>query len=193
VTRRTLLLSVLLAAGVAVAAEAERLDEGRLDPAWFGQPVEFRSTGDFDYVWMKPGFVIKGKKLRVEPWPDPAFLGKERKARDAAMAFELTESMPRNIRTVLRHELKDVAEVVSEGGDLVLTGRLVDYVGKGTMRASNPQATWDMKINDAASGELLVAVHHRRLMSLSTVEERIVMWLEEFGRALRDGLEEAAP
>jgi hypothetical protein len=61
------------------------------------------------------------------------------------------------------------------------------------MRASNPQATWDMKINDAASGELLVAVHHRRLMSLSTVEERIVMWLEEFGRALRDGLEEAAP
>jgi hypothetical protein len=117
VTRRTLLLSVLLAAGVAVAAEAERLDEGRLDPAWFGQPVEFRSTGDFDYVWMKPGFVIKGKKLRVEPWPDPAFLGKERKARDAAMAFELTESMPRNIRTVLRHELKDVAEVVSEGGD----------------------------------------------------------------------------
>src|SRR5512132_3060640 len=125
-----------------VPADEPLLDGGRLDPAWFGQKVEFKTTDTIDFVWVKPGFTIKGKKLRVEPWPDPSFLGKERKARDAAMAIELTESMPRNIRTVLRHELQDVAEVVKEGGDLVLSGRLVDYVGKGTMRGSNPQATW---------------------------------------------------
>ena len=49
-----------------------------------------------------------------------------------------------------------------------------------------------MKITAASSGELLVALHHRRLISLSTVEERIDMWLEEFGKALKDDLAIAA-
>jgi len=60
------------------------------------------------------------------------------------------------------------------------------------MGKSSPQATWDMKITDASTGELLVAVHHRRLISISTVEERIDMWLEEFGEALRNDLSLAA-
>jgi len=190
-----LALLTLMAAGRGAAGESPTpsLDDGMLDPAWFGPAVTFKRTDVIDYVWVKPGFTLKGKKLRVEGWPDPVFIGKERKARDAAMAFQLVERMPRNIRTVLHHELLGVAEVVSEGGDLVLSGRLVDYVAKGTMRASGPQATWDMKINDAGSGELLAAVHHRRLMAISTVEERIVMWLEEFGRALHDDLKIAGP
>ena len=182
-----------LMAAVPSAAEEARLDDGLLDPAWFGPAVTFKKTDVIDYVWVKPGFSLKGKTLRVEGWPDPVFLREDRKARDAAMAFQLAEKMPRHIRTVLGHELQGVAQVVSEGGDLLLSGRLVDYVGKGTMRASNPQATWDMKITDAKSGELLAAVHHRRLMSLSTVEERIVMWLEEFGQALHDDLKVATP
>lgn len=186
-------VALLIDSPAASAAEnAERLDDGRLDPSWFGRDVAFRAAHDFDYVWVKPGFTAKGKKLRVEPWPDPLFEGKERKARDAAMAFELAEHMPSRIRTVLRHSLRGVAEVVTEGGDLILSGRLVDFVAKGTMRASNPQATWDMKITDAATGELLVAVHHRKLMSISTVEERIVAWLEKFGEALKEGLPTAA-
>jgi hypothetical protein len=182
-----------LLSAFAAAAEETRLDDGLLDPAWFGPAVTFKKTDVIDYVWVKPGFSLKGKSLRVEGWPDPVFLREDRKARDAAMAFQLAEKMPRHIRTVLMHELQGVAQVVPEGGDLLLSGRLVDYVGKGTMRASSPQATWDMKITDAKSGELLAAVHHRRLMSISTVEERIVMWLEEFGRALHDDLKIATP
>ena len=143
-------------------------------------------------MWVKPGFSIKGKKVRVENWPDPQFLGKERRGRDAAKAYELTDGMPLRIRTVLRSTLEGVAEVASEGGDLILSGRLVDYVAKGTLGKSAPQATWDMKIMAASSGELLVALHHRRLISLSTVEERIDMWLEEFGKALKDDLAIAA-
>ena len=174
------------------AGEAKSLDDGRLDPGWFGPGVEFRTTSVIDYVWVKPGFSIQGKKLRVENWPDPQFLGKERRGRDAAKAYELTDGMPLRIRTVLRSTLKGVAEVASEGGDLILSGRLVDYVAKGTLGKSAPQATWDMKITAASSGELLVALHHRRLISLSTVEERIDMWLEEFGKALKDDLAIAA-
>ena len=180
----SVLIALVLAAPDGAAGEGKRLDDGRLDPAWFGPGVEFRTTSVIDYVWVKPGFSIKGKKLRVEKWPDPQFLGKERRGRDAARAYELAESMPVRIRSVLRASLQGVAEVVPEGGDLVLSGRLVDYVAKGTMGASSPQATWDMKIADAASSEVLVAVHHRKLISLSTVEQRIDMWLEKFGEAL---------
>ena len=187
-----ILILVVLAARGWAADEPKRLDEGRLDPAWFGPGVEFRTTSVVNYVWIRPGFSIKGKKLRVEKWPDPQFTGKERRGRDAAMAYELAEKMPTRIRSILRASLQGVAEVVTEGGDMVLDGRLVDYVAKGTMGASSPQATWDMKISDAASGEILVAVHHRKLASLSTTEQRIDMWLEEFGKALRDDLAIAA-
>jgi hypothetical protein len=183
-------LALLGSAGA--AGEPSRLDEGRLDPSWFGPGVEFRTTSVIDYVWVKQGFSLKGKRLRIEEWPDPVFPGKERRPRDAAKAYELAETMPLRLRTVLRHTLEGFAEVTTEGGDLLLSGRLVDYVAKGTLGKSTPQATWDIKITDAASGELLVAVHHRKLISISTVEERIDMWLGKFGEALRDDLAIAA-
>ena len=187
-----LVMALTLAAAAAAAVDPQRLDDGRLDPAWFGSGVEFRTTSVIDYVWVKPGFSLKGKKLRIEEWPEPVLVAKERRARDAARAYELAEQMPLRLRTVLRRSLQGFAEVTTEGGDLVLSGRLVDYVAKGTMGKSTPQATWDIKITDAASGELLAAVHHRKLISLSTVEERIDMWLGKFGEALRDDLAIAA-
>jgi len=185
-------MALTLAASAAAAVDPQRLDDGRLDPAWFGSGVEFRTTSVIDYVWVKPGFSLKGKKLRIEAWPEPVFVARERRPRDAARAYELAEQMPLRLRTVLRRSLEGFAEVTTEGGDLVLSGRLVDYVAKGTMGKSSPQATWDIKITNAVSGELLAAVHHRKLISLSTVEERIDMWLEKFGEALRDDLAIAA-
>ncbi len=188
----SVLMALALLALAGAAEEGKTLDDGRLEPAWFGPGVEFRTTSEIDYVWVKPGFSIKGKKLRVEKWPDPVFTGKDRRGRDAARAYELAENMPLRIRSVLRHTLEGTAQIVTEGGDQVLSGRLVDYVAKGTMGKSNPQSTWDIKITDAGSGELLVAVHHRTLMSLSTVEERIDMWLEKFGKALKEDMAMAA-
>ncbi len=185
-------MALTLAASATAAVDPKRLDDGRLDPAWFGSGVEFRTTSVIDYVWVRPGFSLKGKRLRIEAWPEPVFVARERRPRDAARAYELAEQMPLRLRTVLRHSLQGFAEVTTEGGDLVLSGRLVDYVAKGTMGKSSPQATWDIKITDAASGELLAAVHHRKLISLSTVEERIDMWMEKFGEALRDDLAIAA-
>ena len=185
-------MALTLAASATAAVDPQRLDDGRLDPAWFGSGVEFRTTSVIDYVWVRPGFSLKGKRLRIETWPEPVFVARERRPRDAARAYELAEQMPLRLRTVLRHSLQGFAEVTTEGGDLVLSGRLVDYVAKGTMGKSSPQATWDIKITDAASGDLLAAVHHRKLISLSTVEERIDMWLGKFGEALRDDLAIAA-
>jgi len=107
-------LALALAASAVAAVEPQRLDDGRLDPAWFGSGVEFRTTSVIDYVWVKPGFSLKGKKLRVEEWPEPVFVAKERRARDAARAYELAEQMPLRLRTVLRRSLQGFAEVTTE-------------------------------------------------------------------------------
>jgi len=174
------------------AGNGERLDDGRLDPSWFGADVSFHSAHDFDHVWVKPGFTVKGKKLRVEPWPDPRLRGQGTQGprRRHGVRAGRTPAFANP------HGLASLPPGRRRGGD----GRgrpdserkAVDFVAKGTMRASNPQATWDMKVTDAATGELLVAVHHRRLMTISTVEERIVAWLEKFGEALKGDLSNAA-
>jgi hypothetical protein len=188
IPRAALLAASILLSGAQAADQPKPLDEGRLDPAWFGPGIEFRTTSSIDYVWAKQGFSCKGKALRIEAWPEPVFTGKERRGRDAAQAFQLAEEMPMRLRNGLRQALQGHSEVVSDAGDMILSGRLVDYVAKGTMGTSQPQATWDMKITDAQTGELLVALHHRRLSSVSTVAERIDMWIEEFGKALREDL-----
>lgn len=166
--------------------ETKTLDHGLLDPAWFGPGVEFLTASGFDYIWVKRGFEVEGKSIRVEKWPDPVFLGKERRGRDAAQAFEFVDSIPLRIRSALRETLRETATIVTEGGDLILAGRLVDYVAKGTHGKSTPQATWDLKITDAATGELLVAIHHRKLQSLSSTNERVDSWLAEFAVALKE-------
>jgi hypothetical protein len=165
--RRTTILALLIALWLAPGAvqagpEGKKLDDGLLDPAWFGPSLEFRTTDEIDYVWVKPGFTLKGKKLHVDKWSDPQFLGEERDAKDGAKAAELTESMPARLKGALSSTLAGVAEVSRDGGDVVMTGRIVDcsagskvakwMVGFG---AGAGFATYDIKLTDKASGELL--------------------------------------
>jgi len=196
-----LVVTGLLAMGVVLAAEGKKLDKGILDPAWFGPSVEFRTTEDIDYVWVKPGFSIKGHKLSIAPWGDPALLGEDRGPRDAAKASELTEVMPSRLRGALGNTLSGVAEVSKDDGDIELTGRLSDcdagskaakvWVGLGAGHAS---ATMDVKLTDKASGELLAAIHHRvvSVTNASEVDDKIAKWLEKLGQALHDDFAVAA-
>lgn len=159
-------------------------DEGLLDPAWFGKSVEFRSTEEIDYLWVKPGFSAEGKTLKLAKWSDPAFLGEKRDSKDSAKAYELTEMMPSRFKGALA----PVAKVSTDSGELVLSGQLVDctagskaakwLVGLGAGSAS---ATWNLKIVDAASGEMVVAIHHRAISgtAMSDIEDKIVKWLDE--------------
>jgi hypothetical protein len=188
----------LFAAGASVAGhEGKKLDKGLLDPAWFGPNVEFRTTEDIDYIWARPGFSLKGRKLHIEKWSDPEFLGEEREARDSAKASELTEVMPSRLRGALASTLSGIAEVSRDEGDIMVTGRIVDcesgskaakmWVGFGAGKA---YATWDIKFTDMATGEVLVAVHHRSISgtAYSEIDDKIAKWLEKFGEALRDDL-----
>ncbi len=174
------------------------MDKGLLEPAWFGSTtIEFRTTEELDYFWVKPGFSIAGKTIRVEEWPDPVFLGPKAEVdgKDSARAFELAASMPGWIRGALTSALADTAKVSKDQGDIVLAGRFVDVnagsrvakfmVGFG---AGSATATWDMKLTDAKSGELLAAIHHRSVSGtqMSDIDDKILKWLDrDFGPALR--------
>jgi len=194
-------LALMLAAGTAGAGDAKKLDKGLLEPAWFGPQVEFRTTDGIDYVWVKPGFSVKGKKLKVDAWGDPQLLGEDRDAKDSAKASELTELMPSRLRGALSASLAGVAETSKDAGDIVVTGRIVDcnagskaakfLVGMGAGAAT---ATFDIKMVDKASGELVAAIHHRVVSgtSMSEIDDKVAKWLEQFGGELKADLALAA-
>lgn len=193
--KKTILAAVLmLLVAPALAGDAKKLDDGLLDPAWFGGPLSFRETEHVDYLWVKDGFTVKGKSVYAEPWEDHVFLGDKRDAKDAAVVETLTVQMPLWIRGALGSSLEGVATVGKDSGDLVITGRFVDcnagnmaakwLVGMG---AGSGSATWDMKIVDKATGELVVAIHHRSISGthLSDVSTKVVKWIAEFADATK--------
>lgn len=196
------LLACMLAAGALLARGGRlKLDKGLLDPSWFGPDVEFRTTDEIDYIWVKPGFTVKGRKLNIDKWSDPSFLRDDRDAKDSAKAAELTEVMPSRLRGALAASLTGVAEASREEGDIVVSGRIVDcnagsraakfWVGMGAGAAS---VTFDIKLTDKASGELLAAIHHRAVSgtAMSEIDDKVAKWLEKFGQALKDDLAVAA-
>ncbi|MGH9381517.1 MAG: DUF4410 domain-containing protein [Thermoanaerobaculia bacterium] len=170
------------------AAQAQNLDEGLLDPAWFGDARDWRQGGEFDYLWVNEGFSLDGKTVHVAAWEEPQFIGKPRDTKDRARAFELTGNMPQWLRGAFASGLSGRAEVSTEGGDVRLEGRFVDVnagnnaakwlVGFG---AGSANATWDMRLVDAATGEVLAAIHHRSVSgtNMSDIDDKIIKWMDE--------------
>lgn len=169
---------------------APRLDEGLLDPAWFGEAVTFAKGDDVDFFWVKPGLDLSGRTLWMKPWEDPAMLRKGRDGKDNAKATALTDSFPGMLRGALSGALNGKAKVSRSEGDVVLLGRFVDanagskaakwLIGLG---AGSETATWDLKLVDAKTGELLVALHHRAISgtAMSSIDDKLVKWADKFG------------
>lgn len=201
---RSCFLSLLVWATAAALSAAGGLDNGLLDPAFFGKDVEFHTSARLDYFWVKPGLSLKGAKIQVEEWPDPVFLGPKADVdnKDSARAFELSGSMDNWIRGALSNALADYAEVSKDDGDYVLSGRFVDVnagskvakwmVGLG---AGSATATWDIKLVDKKTGELVAAIHHRSVSGthMSDIDDKILKWLQkDFGPAMRQELADYA-
>lgn len=187
------------AATAKAPAPAALLDDGLLDPSWFGEGVAFTKGDDVDYAWVKPGLDLSGHTLFMKPWEDPAMLRKGRDGKDNAKATELTDSFPGMLRGALTGAFNGRAKVSRTEGDLVLTGRFVDanagskaakwLIGLG---AGSETATWDLKIQDAKTGELLMAVHHRSISgtAMTSIQDKLVKWADKFaafvaGRAVK--------
>lgn len=175
------------------AVNAPRLDDGLLDPAWFGEAVAFAKAEDVDFVWVKPGTDFAGRTLWMKPWEDPVMLRKGRDGKDNAKATVLTDSIPGTLRGALAGAFNGRAKVSRTEGDLELVGRVVDCNAGSTaakwligMGAGQENVTFDLKIVDARTKELLVAVHHRTISgtNLSNIEGKLVKWAEKFGLLL---------
>jgi hypothetical protein len=176
-----------------VAPKAPLLDDGLLDPSWFGDGIAFTRGEDVDYFWIKPGMDLGGRTVFMKPWEDPAMLRKGRDGKDNAKATEITDSFPGMLRGALAGAFSGKAKVSRTEGDLVLVGRFVDanagsraakfWLGFG---AGSETATWDLKLVDPKTGELLLAVHHRAVSgsALSSIQDKLVKWADKFATFL---------
>lgn len=185
-------LAALLALACTLApAGAAALDEGKLDPAWFGSGMEFREADEFDYLWVKPGFSFDGKRVEFSAWQEPAFRGEkagERDTKDKRLANDLTGRLPGIFADAFRNAFGGRVEVVDSSGAIQAVGRIVDcstgsaaakfWVGMG---AGSGSTTLDLKFVDRTSGEVVVAIHHRVLSgtTLSTTDSKLIDWVDE--------------
>lgn len=207
---RALLLSIVLVVttlGVASAADRlGRLDDGLLDPEWLGvagAAGEWRNPAGIDYLWVKPGFSLAGRTIVLEEWTAPTFLNGSRDREDSRIAINLSDSMPGRLASAL--SAAGVTGVSRTAGDLRVTGRIVDCnAGSRALRWMSGSgvivgnATWDIKIVDAATGETVAAVHHRGVSGADSrnLGEKINLWMTRvFAPALHAGFDvyEKAP
>ncbi len=166
------------------------LDDGLLEEKWFAQSLTFAKGSEVDFSWFKEGVSFTGRTLWFKPWEDPAMLKPGRDGKDNAKATTLTDSIPATLRGALAGALAGKAKVSRTEGDVLVLGRVVDcnagsraakwLVGFG---AGSETVTYDLKFVDAATGELLAAVHHRVISgtNLSTIEDKMVKWADKFG------------
>ena len=183
--------SLALAVAVPLPAADRPLDEGRLDPAWFGSGLEFRETDEIDYLWVRPGFALEGKKIRFAPWPEPELLGEgaaQRDTKDKRLAKQMASTMHEVFAEAFTNAYGDRISIVESGEEVRADGRVVDcstgataakiLVGFG---AGAGNTTIDWKLVDATTGELLLAIHHRSVSgtSWSTTDSKFVDWIDE--------------
>jgi hypothetical protein len=169
------------------------LDEGLLDPNWFGTEITFAKNDEVDFYWIKPGLDLTGRGLLMKPWEDPTMLRKDRDGKDNAKATTLTDTIPATLRGAISGALNGKVKVSRTEGDLEVVGRVVDcnagskaakfLVGMG---AGQENVTFDIKIVDPKTKELLAAFHHRTISGtyLSSIESKLVKWADKFGQFL---------
>ncbi len=171
-------------------------DDGRLEEAWFGPTVAFKTGKSVDFLWVKPGLDPGGHGILMQAWEPPAMRFPGRNEKDHQKAVELTYFFPIQLRSDLSRALAGKTTFSSSQGDWTLLGRFVDAnAGSDVTRLLLPvgpgtaSATWDLKIVDTATGELLLAVHHRCLSgtAFTGIQDKLEKWSRKFAQGLKEG------
>ncbi len=197
--RRGRIALLLAAPGLLAVAPCQaqappvKLDDGLLDPGWFGPDAVFAKGAEADFVWVRPGLKLDGLSLRAGDWADPVMLRPGAEGRDLATATRLTDLFAPLLKGALRTAFKERAALTRSGGDLILLARIVDaeagssFGGRIVSASGNcSSATWDLKLVRASDGQLLLAAHHRTLRAgfggsgIARIEERFSSWAEDF-------------
>lgn len=171
--------------------EFKVLDDGLLEEKWFGVQVPFTKADEVDFFWVKPGLDLTGKTLQFAPWDDPIYLRAGRDEKDKARAQKLTDSLAGLMMRSLESTLTGKVTLSRKAGDYQMVGRIVDANAKSTAArffapaaiGAAESATWDFKIIDVKSQEVVGAFHHRVVSAtvMSTIDSKLEKWLKVFG------------
>lgn len=179
------LLPVILTAG------SPRLDHGRLDPAWFCPGISFERSTLVYFLWTQPDLSIQGRTLHVRAWEAPAWLVKPRSDKDKAFLARLDPILVPALVEGLGQAFHGGASLSMNGGDLALTGRVVDCrsEGVGGMFGGVAGLYFDLKLTDVRSGECVSAIHHFiEGESAESIQARYQAWCGVLGRVLAQRL-----
>lgn len=153
--------ALLLAMPALLSAQPALLDEGRLDPAWFGAAAAFKPSKALGFQWVKPGLDLRERRLRLKAWEPAAWILGPRASKDEVLLQRLERSLVPDLAKGLRRGSKGRLPVSLDEGDLLLVGRVVDAVGEGgdTLTFGTASLSFDLKLVDGDTGELLGAFH----------------------------------
>ncbi|HVS14561.1 MAG TPA: DUF4410 domain-containing protein [Thermoanaerobaculia bacterium] len=186
------------------SAPSGSLDEGLLDPSWFGAELAFVETDEIDYFWVAEGFELRGRTIQWQDWPEPTeFLGEDGAGRDEndfRLARQMANEMARSFADIFNRELGGAFPSSREEGEILAEGRIVDcstgnraakaLVGFG---AGAGKTAIDVRFTDKATGELVMAIHHRVVSgtSWSTTDSKFFKWVKKMGKEMaEDGVQE---
>jgi hypothetical protein len=167
------------------------LDKGLMDPAWFGvDGAQFQSTRLADLLWAKEGASLKGRSGRVS-WEAPAWLRPESDALNRKAGGEHTANFPGYLLDALSKAFGETVKVSATEGDLRLVGRVVECNAKGSFLSYAVESvTYDLKLVDDKTGEVLFACHNRLLGGLGKEgngsRRRFLDWAEVFAAYAKD-------
>lgn len=181
------MLALLCLTPVLLSAQAVPLDQGRLDPAWFGSAVAFQPSEALGFQWVKPGLKLGGRSLRLEAWQPAVWLGGKPATKDRYFLERIQPTLVADLPKGLRAGLKGTLPVSTSEGDVLVTMRVADAVGieDDYMAMGSMSVTVDLKLVDGDTGELLAAFHDtQRGPSPEAVAMQFRTWSERLGRLL---------
>lgn len=191
--------ALVLTVPALLAGQTAPLDGGRLDATWFGPAAAFSPSPTLGLVWVKPGLDLQGRTLQVRDWQPAVWLLGERAIHDEHLLLRASPGLVPGLAKGLVKGLKGALPVSRTAGNVFLLGRVVDATGGSgdAQFATQPcTLTFDLKLVDADSGELLAAFHHTlEAADADFMALRHARWSEDLGRLLSQsvGARAAAP
>jgi hypothetical protein len=176
-----------LLAPAMLVAQTATLDEGRLDPAWFGAEAVFQPSKTLGFQWLKPGLELHQRSLQLKAWEPAAWLLGRRTSKDQVFLQRTESYLAPDLERGLRRGLKGNLPFSLTAGDVLIVARVVDAVGIGDdyMAMGQLSLSFDLKLVDADTGALLAAFHDTlRGPSPEAIAGQYGRWCEELGRLL---------
>lgn len=171
-------------------------DNGLLEYAYFGSELPFSPKLGMDAFWIKDGFSLKNKQVSYGAW-ESKVLKAGRQEKDLQRAADLAKLIPDALMPQLRVAFQGVTTWQLGGsGDYRFEARVVDanlpnkasklvfgwLGGKDNLE----NVTWDMKVTDVKTGEVVLACHHRmvKVNTLGSLDSALRDWSEAFPKKL---------